>query len=97
MRKEKGFEKITFTQYLCWTYNHWNMDFSSINEADPLISVCIIGLYVVSYVMERMGVDTFYWAALTILLLIISLWTMAPRLFLQPKTKIICLFVKNCT
>ena len=58
--------------------------FHIVNKADSLVPVCIIGLYVVSYVMERKGVDAFYWAAITILLLIISLWTMAPRLFFGP-------------
>ena len=58
--------------------------FHIVNGADLLIPVCMIGLYVVSYVMERKGVDTLYWAILTIPLLFISLWTITPRLFFGP-------------
>lgn len=51
---------------------------------DPAFPLFMIGLFVISYFMERKGVSTFYWAALTTFLLIISLWTMAPRLFFGP-------------
>ncbi|CAH0294607.1 hypothetical protein SRABI134_04434 [Peribacillus sp. Bi134] len=54
------------------------------NGGDPLFPVIMIGLFVVSYIMERKGVSSFYWAGLTILLLLFSLWTMLPRLLFGP-------------
>ncbi|MED3790749.1 hypothetical protein P4576_26680 [Peribacillus frigoritolerans] len=55
------------------------------NWGDPLFPVIMIGLFVVSYVRERKGGGSFYWAGLTILLLLFSLWTMLPRLDLKTK------------
>ncbi|PRA78200.1 hypothetical protein CQ056_24915 [Peribacillus simplex] len=58
--------------------------FHIVNGADPLFPVIIIGLFVVSFIMERKGVTSFFWAGLTILLLLFSLWTMLPRLLFGP-------------
>jgi hypothetical protein len=49
-----------------------------------LFPVIIIGLLVVSFIMERKGVSSFYWAGITIFLLWFSLWTMLPQLFFGP-------------
>ncbi|USK74299.1 hypothetical protein [Peribacillus frigoritolerans] len=53
--------------------------FHIVNEADPLFPVKIIGLFVVSFIMELKGVTSFFWVGLTILLLLFSLWTMLPH------------------
>ncbi|ECO1677993.1 hypothetical protein [Peribacillus frigoritolerans] len=54
------------------------------NGEDPLFPVIMIGLYVVSFIMERMGVNKLYWGALTTLVLVFSLWTILPRLAFGP-------------
>ncbi|CAN7651646.1 hypothetical protein LJR015_002641 [Peribacillus frigoritolerans] len=58
--------------------------FHIVNGADPLFPVIIIGLFVVSFIMERKGVTSFFWVGLTILLLLFSLWTMLPQLLFGP-------------
>ncbi|MDF9761094.1 signal transduction histidine kinase [Peribacillus simplex] len=52
--------------------------------ANPLFPVIIIGLFLISFIMERKGVSSFYWAGTTIFLLLFSLWTMLPQLFFGP-------------
>ncbi|MDF9759588.1 signal transduction histidine kinase [Peribacillus simplex] len=52
--------------------------------ANLLFPVIIIGLFVVSFIMERKGVSSFYWAGITVFLLLFSLWTMLPQLFFGP-------------
>ncbi|PFG14668.1 hypothetical protein ATG70_2904 [Bacillus sp. es.036] len=54
------------------------------NGAYPLLPLVMIVLVLILYIMERKGVDTVYWAAPTIVLLLISLWTMVPEFFFGP-------------
>lgn len=60
------------------------MIFHIVNGGYPAFPVVMIVLFVASYIMERKGIDTFYWGALTSVSLFISLWTIVPRLFFGP-------------
>ena len=48
------------------------------------LSLFLIGLYIVSYILERKNVNIAYWATLTSVLLIFSLWSVAGRIFFAP-------------
>lgn len=50
----------------------------------PALPLTIIALFIVSYVMERKGINAALWGTLTSLLLVFSLWTMVPRIFFWP-------------
>ena len=49
-----------------------------------LLSLFLIGLYLVSYILERKDFHKEYWVTLTSVLLVFSLWSVAGKLFFAP-------------